>query len=92
MTRRDEVAARMADAVIRRLTTRKVIEVKDEAAARAAVRQVVVDNVATEEKIDAEARQMLLERAKLIKDHGADYRVLLGKVKVELAKKRGFIL
>jgi hypothetical protein len=35
---------------------------------------------------------MLLERAKLIKDHGADYRVLLGKVRTELARKRGFIL
>ena len=92
MTRREEIAGRMADAVIRRLTTRKVIEVKDEGAARDAVRQVVVDNVATEEKIDAEARQMLLDRAKLIKDHGADYRVLLAKVKVELARKRGFIL
>ena len=92
MTRRAEVAERMADAVIRRLTTRKVIEVKAEAAARAAVRQVVVDNLATEEKIDAEARQLLLENAKQIKDHGADYRVLLSKVKVELARKRGFIL
>ncbi len=92
MTRRAEVAERMADAVIRRLTTRKVIEVKDEAAARAAVRQVVVDNLATEEKIDAEARQLLLDNAKQIKDHGADYRVLLSKVKVELARKRGFIL
>ncbi len=92
MTRRAEVAERMADAVIRRLTTRKVIEVKNEAAARAAVRQVVVDNLATEEKIDAEARQLLLDNAKQIKDHGADYRVLLSKVKVELARKRGFIL
>ncbi len=92
MTRRAEVAERMANAVIRRLTTRKVIEVKDEAAARAAVRQVVVDNLATEEKIDAEARQLLLDNAKQIKDHGADYRVLLSKVKVELARKRGFIL
>lgn len=82
----------MADAVIRRLTARKVIEVKGEAAARDAVRQVIVDNLAAEEKIDAEARQMLLERAKLIKDHGADYRVLLGKVRTELARKRGFIL
>ena len=92
MARRDQIAARMADAVIRRLTTRKVIEVKDEAAARAAVHQVVMDNLAAEEKIAAEARQMLLDRAKLIKDHGADYRVLLGKVKAELARKRGFIL
>ena len=92
MTRRESVAERMADAVVRRLTTRKVLDVRDEAAAKAVIRHVVVDNLATEEKIDAEARQLLLERAKQIRDHGADYRVLLGKVKVELARKRGFIL
>src|SRR5881396_2448832 len=36
MPRRDEIAARMADAILKRLIVRKVVEVKDEAAARAA--------------------------------------------------------
>lgn len=82
----------MAGAVVKRLTARKIVEVKDEAAARAAIRQVVLDNLAAEEKLDVDARQLLLEHAKAIKDSAADYRQLLGKVKEKLARERGFIL
>ena len=92
MSRRDEIAARMADAIVKRLTARKVIEVKDETAARAAVRHVLIDNIAAEEKLDADARQLLLEHAKQIKESAADYRQLLGKVREKLARERGFIL
>jgi hypothetical protein len=92
MSRRDEIAERMAGAVVKRLTGRKIVEVKDEAAARAAIRHVVLDNIATEEKLDADARQLLLEHAKAIKESAADYRQLLGKVKEKLARERGFIL
>ena len=82
----------MAGAVVKRLTARKIVEVKDEAAARAAIRHVVVDNLVAEEKLDVEARQLLLEHAKAIKDSAADYRQLLGKVREKLARERGFIL
>jgi len=92
MSRRDEIADRMAGAVVKRLTGRKIVEVKDEAAARAAIRHVVLDNIAAEEKLDADARKLLLEHAKLIKESAADYRQLLGKVKEKLARERGFIL
>jgi len=92
MPRRDAIAERMAEAVVKRLTTRKVLEIRDESAARAAIRQVVVENIAGEEALDADARKLLLEHAKLIKDSAADYRQLLGKVKEKLARDRGFIL
>ena len=92
MPRRDEIAARIADAIVKRLTARKVVEVKDETAARAAVRHVLLDNIAAEEKLDADARQLLLEHAKQIKESAADYRQLLGKVKEKLARERGFVL
>ena len=82
----------MASAVVKRLTVRKVAEVKDENTARAAIRQVVLDNLAAEEQLDTEARKLLLDNAKLIKDSAADYRQLLGKVKEKLARERGFIL
>ena len=82
----------MAEAVVKRLTTRKVIEIKDEPAARAAIRHVVVENLTTEEAVDADARKLLLEHAKMIKDSAANYRQLLGKVKEKLARDRGFIL
>ena len=92
MPRHDEIAERMAAAIVKRLSVRKVVDVKDEAAAKAAIRQVVVDNLASEDRIDADARKLLLDNAKLIKDSAADYRQLLGKVKEKLARERGFIL
>lgn len=83
---------RMADAVLKRLVTRKVVEVKDEPAARATLRQVVLENLVAEEQIEADARKLLLDHAKSIKDSAADYRALFGKVKEKLARERGFIL
>jgi hypothetical protein len=82
----------MASAIMKRLTTRKVVDVKDEATAKAIIRHVVADNLATEDRIEADARKLLLDNAKLIKDSAADYRQLLGKVKEKLARERGFVL
>ncbi len=82
----------MAVAIVKRLATRKIVDVKDEAAAKAAIRHVVVENLASEDRIEADARKLLLDNAKLIKDSAADYRQLLGKVKEKLARERGFIL
>jgi hypothetical protein len=90
--RHDEIAERMAVAIVKRLATRKVVDVKDEAAAKAAIRHVVIENLASENRIDADARKLLMDNAKLIKDSAADYRALLGKVKEKLARERGFIL
>jgi hypothetical protein len=92
MPRRAEIAERMADAVVKRLTTRKVMDIRDEPAARAAIRQVVMGNLVAENALDADARKLLLDHAKMIKDSAADYRALLGKVKEKLAKDRGFVL
>lgn len=82
----------MADAVVKRLTTRKIVEMRDEASVRSAIRHVVIENIATEEQLEADARKLLLDHAKMIKDSAADYRALLGKVKEKLARERGFIL
>ena len=77
---------------MKRLVRRKVAEIKDEAAARAAVRQVVLDNLVAEEKLEEDARKLLLEHAKQIRDSAADYRQLLSKVREKLARERGFII
>ena len=92
MSRHAAVADRMADAVVKRLAFKKVAEIKDEAAARAAVRHVVLDNLVAEEKLEEDARKLLLEHAKQIKDVAVDYRQLLTKVKEKLARERGFII
>ncbi len=92
MSRRDEIAGRIAAAVVKRLTAKKVVEIKDEAGAKAAIRQILAENLLAEERLEADARQLLLDHAKAIKDSAADYRQLLGKVKEKMARDRGFIL
>ena len=92
MSRHAAVADRMADAVVKRLTVRKIAEIKDENAARAAIRHVVLENLAAEEQLEADARKLLMDHAKQIKDSAADHRQLLGKVKEKLARERGFVL
>lgn len=92
MPRREDMAERMADAVLRRLLAKKLVEAKDEAAARTAVRKVLVENLQAEGQLDAEARQILMEHTKEIRDTAVDYARLLSLVKSKLARERGFIL
>jgi len=82
----------MATAVLKRLTYKKYLEVRDDAAAQAAIRRIIIENLQAEERLDADARKLLLDHAKMIKDSSADYRNLLGKVKEKLARDRGFVL
>lgn len=92
MPKREAMADRMAAAVVKRLALKKHVESKDEARARAAVRKVLLDNLLEEEKLDAEARKILLEHAKEIKDTVVDYGRIFSMVKGKLAREKGFIL
>ena len=92
MARRDELAGRMAEAVVRRLVVRRLADVKDEGQAREVVRRIVLDNLSLEEKIDADARALLMDHAKEIRDSASDYRRLFTLVKGKLARERGFTL
>jgi hypothetical protein len=92
MPRRDEVAGRMAEAVVKRLVSRKLAEIKDEVRAREVVRHILSENFLAEEKIDAEVTTLLLENAKLIKESASDYKRLHTMAKTRIARERGFIL
>jgi hypothetical protein len=92
MARGDELAGRIAEAVVKRLVGRKLADVRDEARARDVVRRILAENFQAEEKIDADARALLMDNAKLIRDSASDYKRLLTLVKTKLAKERGFTL
>lgn len=92
MPRREEMAERMAGAVVKRLQVKKLVDTKDEARALAAVRKVLLEDLQAEAQLDAEARQILQEHTKTIRDAAVDYGRLLSMVKGKLAKERGFIL
>lgn len=82
----------MAEAVVKRLVSRKLADIKDEARAREVVRHALSENFLAEEKIEGEVKTLLLDHAKLIKDSASDYKRLFTLVKAKLAKERGFTL
>ncbi len=92
MRGREEIAVRFSDAIVKRLVTRKLVEVKDEARVRAALSKLVVENLQAEDQIDTEARQLLQSYARDIREKGLDYRQLFSKTKEKLARDRGFVL
>lgn len=92
MARREQIAGRMAEAVVKRLIGRKLGEVRDETRAREVVRRILAEDLLAEEKLEADARALLLDHAKEIRDSASDYRRLLTLVKSKLARERGFIL
>ena len=92
MARWEQIADRMAEAVVKRLVGRKLADVRDETRAREVVRRILVENFQAEEKIDADARALLMDNAKLIRDSASDYKRLFSLVKAKLAKERGFTL
>ncbi len=92
MLKREELAGRMAEAVVKRLVGRKLAEVTDEKRAREVVQRILVENLLAEEKLDADARTLMQDHAKEIKDSASDYKRLFALVKAKLAKERGFTL
>lgn len=92
MARRDQFAGRMAEAVVKRLVLRKLAEVRDESRAREVVRRILSEDLLAEEKLDADARALMLDHAKEIRDSASDYRRLFTLVRAKLAKERGFTL
>jgi hypothetical protein len=92
MARWEKVADRMAEAEVKRLVGRKHADVRDETRAREVVRRILVENFQAEEKLDADARTLLMDNDKLIRDSASDYTRLFALVKAKLAKERGFTL
>jgi hypothetical protein len=87
-----EIAARLSDVILRRLVSRRFVEVKDEPRTRAALQRIIQENLEAEQELDTEARRILLGYARDIREQGLDYRQLFAKTKEKLARDRGFVL
>ena len=92
MRGRAEIATRFSDAIIKRLVTRRLVEVKNEVRARAALQKVIHDHLTAEEQLETDARRLLQEHARDIREKGLDYRQLFSRTKEKLARDRGFVL
>lgn len=92
MTVRGQLAARMAEAVVKRLIGRRLLEIRDETRVREMIHRLLAENFQAEDKLEADARAVMMDHAKQIRDSASDYQRFFTLVKAKLARDRGFIL
>jgi hypothetical protein len=92
MNVRDQLAGRMAEAVVKRLAGRRLLEFRDEGQARQLIQRLLVENFHAEDKLEADARAIMMDHAKEIRDSASDYHRVFLMVKGKLARDRGFVL
>ncbi|MBI1289905.1 DUF507 family protein [bacterium] len=84
----DFLAQRVVDAMAKSAGT----EIRDAEAIKSVVRNAIVQNLADEERIEAEVMETLRAHGQQIFEANADFQKMLAEGKKILAKKKGFVL
>jgi hypothetical protein len=82
----------MAKEVVKRLVDGQMIETAKAAELAQRVRQVMADELAVEDRLNEEVREILSKYSDEIRMKGASYQEMYKKVKGELARQRRLIL
>ena len=82
----------MAKEVVKRLLAAKMIETKNTEALTTAVRQVMADEITIEDRVNEEAREILVQYSDEMKRTGVSYQEMFKKVKGQIARERKLIL
>lgn len=82
----------MAKELVKRLVAAKMIETKNAEALTQAVRQVMADEITIEDRVNEEAREILVKYSDEMKRTGVSYQEMFKKVKGQIARDRKLIL
>lgn len=82
----------MAKELVKRLIAAKMIETKNAETLTQAVRQVMADEITVEDRVNEEAREILVKYSDEMKRTGVSYQEMFKKVKGQIARDRKLIL
>jgi len=82
----------MATEVVKRLIQGQMIQAPEAAGLARQVRQTMVDELAVEDRLNEEVRQILSQYADEMRRSGASYQEMYKKVKSQLARDRKLVL
>jgi hypothetical protein len=82
----------MAKELVKRLIAAKMIETKNAEALTQAVRQVMAEEITVEDRVNEEAREILVKYSDEMKRTGVSYQEMFKKVKGQIARDRKLIL
>jgi hypothetical protein len=78
--------------IVKTLVGAERLEVDDEARVVEAIARVIVDELAVEDRLNDEAREVLAQHMTQMERSDITYSEMFRKVKRELAKKKGIVL
>lgn len=82
----------IASETVKRLVANKMVEVADPSVLSERIRQKLSEELAVEDRLNEEVREILSQHAEEIRRAGASYQEMYKKVKGELARQRKLIL
>jgi len=82
----------MSKEVVKRLVAAKMIETNGVDALTQQVRQVMADEIAVEDRLNEEAREIMAKNSDEMRRTGVSYQEMFKKIKSHLAKERKLIL
>ena len=78
--------------IVKSLVAAERLEVDDEASVVEGIARVIVDELAVEDRLNDEAREVLAQHMTQMERSDITYSEMFRKVKRELAKKKGIVL
>src|SRR5215472_413628 len=87
-----DLVGHMAAETLKKLVEAEMIEVKAPEAVVPHLRHAMLDELAVEDKINEEARQILIQHQDQMRNSGISYQEMFKKVKGQLARDRKLVL
>lgn len=87
-----DLVGHMAAETLKKLVEAEMIEVKSPEGVVQQLRHAMLDEIAVEEKINEEARQILIQHQDQMRNSGISYQEMFKKVKAQLARDKKLVL
>jgi len=87
-----DLVSHMAAEIVKKLHEGELVEVKNTGEVTRRVRQAMVDEITVEDRINEEARQILIQHQEQMRNSGISYQDMFKKVKAQLARDKKLVL
>lgn len=87
-----DLVGHMATETLKKLVEGEMVEVKAPEAIVPRLRQAMLEELTVEDRINDEARQILIQHQDQMRDSGISYQEMFKKVKAQLARDRKLVL
>jgi hypothetical protein len=87
-----DLVGHMAGEALKKLVELEMVEVKTPDAVVSRLRQAMLEEITVEDRINEEARQILIQHQEQMRNTGVSYQEMFKKVKTQLARDKKLVL